>query len=166
MLSNSIAGHQCEWGEGAKERWKGIEDWQLEYMFHKPEHEGLVGRTAEQTLKIATVRAISRDSVKPIVEIEDVEFGYAIVRRSIVTIDEGVRKHMSGSPFHALCQKLLGYIKAAGAKGMAQSALMRKQGVKAAGQMFTAAIAFLLGSKEIVKATANGGTTYTAAAGK
>jgi hypothetical protein len=103
---------------------------------------------------------ISRNQVRPVVEIEDVEWGYAIVRRSIVTIDEGVRKHMSGSAFEAICKKLFEYIKAAGPKGIAKSGLMRKPGVNAAGQMFDQATRYLASSEKIKETPGHGGIKY------
>jgi hypothetical protein len=150
----------CEWGNGAEERWTEIEDWQLDTIEKRPDYEGLIGRTAEQTQKIATVVALSRDQCEPVVSIDDIEFGYSIVRRSIVTIDEGVRKHMSGSLFHALCNKLFEYIKAAGSKGIAKSVLMRKPGVNAAGQLYDPAIKYLAGAEKIKPTAGHGGVRY------
>lgn len=142
--------HVCDWGIGAEDRWKEYEQWQIDYMFDKPEYEGIVGRTAEQTLKIATVRAIGRNPAKPVVELEDVEYGYSIVQRSIDMIDEGVRKHMSSSEFETLHKTILGFIEAAGIDGIPFSVLRRKKGIAAAkNQDYEGAIKFLVGTDQI-----------------
>lgn len=142
--------HMCEWGPGAESRWKEYEQWQIDYMFDKPEYEGIVGRTAEQTLKIATVRAIGRSPAKPIVELEDVEYGYAIVQRSIDMIDDGVRKHMSSSEFETLHKAILGHVEAAGKDGITFSVLRRKKGIAAAkNQDYDGAIKYLISTDQI-----------------
>ena len=149
--------HQCEWGEGAAKRWKEIEAWQLEYMADKPEYEGVVGRSAEQTLKIATVRAISRIANRPVVEVEDVEFGWAIVQRSIDMIDDGVRKHMSSSDFETLCKTILGFVDASGKEGIPFSVLRRKKGIASAkNQDYEGAVKFLTDTEQIDKKLAGG----------
>lgn len=145
--------HQCAWGVGAEERWKEYEQWQIDYMFDKPEYEGIVGRTAEQTLKIATIRACGRDPANPVVEVEDVEYGYSIVQRSIDMIDDGVRKHMSGSDFESLHKKIMAFVEEAGKDGIAKSVLLRKRGMGAAKpQEFDGAIKFLVESDQITSA--------------
>ena len=142
--------HQCAWGVGAEERWKEYEQWQIDYMFDKPEYEGIVGRTAEQTLKIATIRSLGRDPANPVVEVEDVEFGYAIVQRSIDMIDDGVRKHMSSSEFETLHKLILKHIEEAGKDGIPYSVLRRKKGVSAAkNQDFDGAIKFLADTEQM-----------------
>ncbi len=124
--------HLCEWGDGALSRWQQIEGWQQDYMNDHPEKEGIVGRTAEQTQKLATLRAISRNPARPVVEVDDVEFGYAIVQRSIDVIDDARDKHMSGSDHEALHKLILQHVKEAGEDGLARSVLLRKKGVSAA----------------------------------
>lgn len=142
--------HRCEWGEGAKQRWKDYEQWQLDYMADKPEYEGIVGRTAEQTLKIASIRAIGRNPGKPVVELDDVEYGYAIVQRSIDMIDDGVRKHMASSEFESLHKLIMGHIEASGKDGISYSVLRRKKGVSAAkNQEYDGAIKYLMSTDMI-----------------
>lgn len=142
--------HMCVWGVGAEEQWKRYEQWQIDYMLDKPEYEGIVGRTAEQTLKIATVRAIGRNPGKPVVELDDVEYGYAIVQRSIDMIDDGVRKHMSSSEFESLHKLILSAVKDAGEDGIPKSILRRKRGIAAAeNQKFDGAIKYLVETEQI-----------------
>lgn len=136
--------HAATWGEGAIKKWKAIEQWQLEQQDEKPEYEGIVGRCAEQTIKIATIKAISRDAVAPCVTVADVDWGYAIVQQSIDMIDDGVRNHMASSEFEALWKKILEVIKHHGDDGVARSMLLRKRGIsKASPREFDSAIKFL-----------------------
>jgi hypothetical protein len=62
--------YKAGWTGDAKDRWKGIENWQIEFMDERPDYEGIVGRTGEQTLKIATIRAISRNPTRPRLELK------------------------------------------------------------------------------------------------
>lgn len=149
--------HECEWGIGAHARWKWIEDWQLEFMIEKPDYEGIVGRTAEQTLKIATIRALGRDAARPVVEIDDIEWAYAIVQRSIDMIDDGVRKHMSSSEFETLHKLIHLTITDAGDDGIAFSVLRRKRGIASAkNQEFDGAMKYLMSTEQITSAIQTG----------
>lgn len=124
--------HVCDWGEGAEDRWLEIENWQLECLDRYPDKEGILGRAAEQTQKFATLRAVSRNPAAPVVEIGDVEWSYAIVQRSLDTIEDGAAKYMVGSESEALRNAILRAIEKAGSKGIAYSDLTRAKGVKAA----------------------------------
>jgi hypothetical protein len=122
--------HVCRWSDEAKQRWEGIRDWQKEALNAKPDYDGLISRTAEQTQKYATVRAVSRNPASPLIEVEDIEWGYSIVRRSITTIKDAVKRHLVSSDFELLCNAILEAVKAAGEDGIKQSDLMRARGVK------------------------------------
>jgi hypothetical protein len=145
------------WSSEAKAKWKGIEEWQLSFMDERPEFEGIVGRTAEQTLKYATIRAISREPTTPRIEVDDIEWAYAIVQKSIDMIDEGVREHLSGSDFEALHKVILSNIASAGDEGIARSQLMRKAGIKQAKpNEYDGAIKWLETSEQIETKLSNG----------
>lgn len=143
--------HTCEWGTGALSRWRQIEDWQQSYMDDSPDKEGIVGRSAEQTQKYATLRAISRNPARPVVEVEDVEYGWSIVQKSIDMIDDGVRKHLSGSEHEKLHKLILQHIEEAGGDGISKSVLLRKKGASTANtQAFNSAITYLQDADLIV----------------
>lgn len=57
--------HLCDWGKGAEDRWLQIEHWQLECLDRYSDKEGVVGRAVEQTQKLATLLAVSRQSDVP-----------------------------------------------------------------------------------------------------
>lgn len=54
-------------------------------------------------------------------EVKDVEWGYAIVRRSPDTIEDGAARYMLGSESEALRNAILRVIEKAGGKGVAYS---------------------------------------------
>lgn len=133
--------HTVPWAdEEAERRWLAIEDWQYEQIEEHGAHDGLIGRTAEHVVKIATVRALSNCPSSPRVTIEDIEWAYAVVQRSIDSLDAGAREHMSGSIFEDLCKAILREITRCGGE-IAQSKLVRARGVsKADDRMVKAAL--------------------------
>lgn len=137
----------AEWGEGARAHWQNYERWQLDLIDEKPEQEGIVGRAAEQTIKIATIRAIARSPSAPVVTVEDVEYGWALVQQSLDTIEDGVTRHMASSEFERLWKRLLEVIKQEGKEGITKSILMRKRGAASANPRdFEAALKYLIES--------------------
>jgi hypothetical protein len=136
--------HKCTWGDGARKRWNEIVTWQRDFIDENPEYEGVVGRTGEQTIKLATIRAISRDSRRPVVSVEDIEWAYALVQRSIDMIDDGVRKYMSSSEFETLHKRVLSVITESGNDGISKSVLRRARGIGSAkNQEYDGAIKYL-----------------------
>lgn len=115
--------------ESAKKEWLGIEDWQISQIEERAGHEGIVGRAAEQTQKLATLRALSRDGKAARVTRSDVEWAYAIVQRSIDCLDRGVRDFMSGSEFEAVMKSILAALRRAKGGVLARSVLLRQRGV-------------------------------------
>ncbi|WP_065091485.1 bifunctional DNA primase/polymerase [Rhizobium leucaenae] len=135
--------------EAAEKRWLAIEDWQYEQIEEHGAHDGLIGRTAEHVVKLATVRALSRQPELPSVSLEDIEWAYAVVQRSIDCLESGAKEHMAGSQFEELCKAILRELKRAGGE-IAQSVLVRKKGVsKADDRMVKAALDRLVVAGEI-----------------
>src|SRR5690606_9081181 len=91
----------------AKARWREIEDWQLATIDDDPSKDGFVSRAAEQTLKLATLRAISRSADDPAVVVDDVEWGWSIVSQSLWGLDSGVDKFMVNGDFEKLCKAIV-----------------------------------------------------------
>jgi hypothetical protein len=109
----------------AYKRWGEIFIWQQMVQ------SDLSGRAAENTIRLATIRAISRNPVSPAVNLDDVEWGWAIVHSSIQLIDEGVRLHMAGSPAEALRKAIVAAVEAA-PTGLPYSKLTTRRGVSGA----------------------------------
>jgi hypothetical protein len=136
-LSAALAGdagsmpelYALEWGEGAEARWQEIEEWQLSLIDEKEEYAGVVNRAAEQTQKFAAIRAISRDPAAPVVRLDDVEWGWAIVAYSLDAIDHGLEAHMFGSEFEKTCKEIERAVAAYGPDGVPRSVLLRRKGI-------------------------------------
>ncbi len=89
-------------GGPAHEAWNAVFLWQLAASEGDKQTADLIGRAAENTIRIATLRAISRCPSEPAVSVDDVAWGWAIVKTSIDTIRSGVaqglaRRRSSGS---------------------------------------------------------------------
>lgn len=90
---------------------------------------GVAGRAAEQTQKIATIRALSRNPADPAVTSNDIDWAFAMVRTSIETIEDGARSMMAGSDFESLCNLIEAIVTDAGAAGLAWSTMLKKRGI-------------------------------------
>lgn len=90
----------------------------------------IIARAAENTIRLATLRAISANPKFPEVTYDDVAWAWGVVYRSIEIIKEGVSKHMSSSPAEALRKAILDALEGAGEAGLAYSKLMSRKGVK------------------------------------
>lgn len=135
----------------AEKKWQDIEDWQYSQIEDHNAHDGLIGRTAEHVIKLATVRALSRHPGAPEVTVEDIDWGYAFVQRSLDCIEKGAEEYMAGSQFEELCLAIKRALDKAGDE-IAYSRLVRAKGVsKADNRMVGAALERLTASGEIYK---------------
>jgi hypothetical protein len=79
---------------------------------------------------LATLRALSGDPVNPIVTLQDIEWAFGIVWRSIQTVEDGADRFMSGSAFEALCKAILEAVRQSkDPKGLKNAELLRRPGV-------------------------------------
>jgi hypothetical protein len=90
---------------------------------------GVCGRAAEQTQKIATIRALARNATAPAITAEDVAWAWGIVRASIAEIERGAADNMAGSEFETALKKIERAVLAAGPDGVARSVLKRRKGI-------------------------------------
>lgn len=128
---------------------------------------GLVRRTVEQTLKLALIRAVSRDFARPEVTVDDINFGNAIVNSSINMLNDGMHDYRSGSDFEDHHKTLLRRVNEAGDKGLTNKALRCRAGVsKINTRDYDAAVKYLTdtGGWEARKAT--NGVRYVALGGR
>lgn len=134
----------------AYRRWSEIFLWQHHASWQETERN-INGRAAENSLRLATIRAISRCPSDPVVMAEDVEWGWAIVHRSIQIITEGAKRHMSGSPAEAMRKAVLEVLREAEGRAVPFSTLLRKKGVSGADlREVDGALNWLIQSGEIV----------------
>jgi hypothetical protein len=115
-------------GEAA---WCRIWQWQRAAIRSQADIDHVIGRAAENTIKLATLRAISNDPADPHVTEADVHWAFSIVFRSVRIVEGGVDRHLFGSPAEALRKQVLAFIVEAGDCGLPKSKLMEKRGMSA-----------------------------------
>jgi hypothetical protein len=110
--------------------WAEIFQWQ-NHRWWQGDDRNIIGRAAENTIRLATVRAISRSPGSPSVTREDVAWAWGIVHHSIVVIRDGVRRHMSESPADRLRKDIVAAITDV-PSGLSFSKLVERKGIRGA----------------------------------
>lgn len=132
-------------------RWGEVFLWQQSPHWRE-DARNIIGRASENTLRLATLRAISRIPAAPLVSVEDVEWGWAIVHRSVNLVREGVRLHMSASPAEALRKAIVAAITEFSGP-MPYSKLMERKGVRGSDtRQLADALRWLVESGQVVDA--------------
>ena len=120
----------AEWADASAEKaLEEVEAWEDEAV--DSGRGGVAGRAAEQTQKIATLRALARDPRHPRLHAEDIRWAFALVKSSIETIETGAREMMAGNEFEAAVQTVERAIAEKGEAGVAHSVLLRAKGIGA-----------------------------------
>jgi hypothetical protein len=104
--------------------------WGEVFVWQQTAGTDITGRAAKNTVRLATIRAISRSVAEPSVNLDDVEWGWAIVHSSIELIQDGIRRHMSASPAEALRKAIVEALACSGDHTLAHSHLMKRRGVR------------------------------------
>lgn len=115
------------WGDSGEETWHEVLITQTNAV--DSGRSDVVGRAAENCLKVATIRALARDGLQAAVTGDDVLWAWDIVRSSIITVETGARENMAGSEFELLVKTMGRYIVEAGPNGLAMSDLIKKRGI-------------------------------------
>ncbi|KAA0689884.1 DUF3987 domain-containing protein [Neorhizobium sp. P12A] len=120
-------------GEGgdAYRLWSDVFRWQHNGAWDERQHH-INGRAAENTVRLATIRAVSRNPADPVVTVDDVAWGWAIIYRSVQIVTEGVDRHMSGSAGEALRKAIVRALEGAKEQTLPWSFLLQREGVSAA----------------------------------
>lgn len=118
---------------GAYALWTEVFLWQNDRGWTDRQHH-VNGRAAENTVRLATIRAVSRDPANPVITVDDVAWGWGIVHRSIQIVSDGVDRHMSGSATEALRKAIVRALEHAQNNTLAWSHLLQREGVSAARQ--------------------------------
>lgn len=120
-----VGGEQGE----AYQLWGDIFLWQ-----HDPawagEKRDIRARAAENTLRLATLRAISSYASRPAISVGDIKWAWGVVWRSIMYVQEGVATHMVASQAEGLRRAVLEALGDAGGKGLPYSKLLSRRGVR------------------------------------
>jgi hypothetical protein len=120
------------WTVKAEKVWGAIQQRQIELLADNPSFNGIINRAAGHTLVLATIRALGENPDAPIVKLADIQWGFAIVLKSLETIRAGITDHMAGSDFEALCLAVRREVKATAEKGISHTQLLRKKGISKA----------------------------------
>lgn len=122
--------YAAKWADyEAESEWMRVDDWQEGALQGDTSKYGIVGRASENTQKLATLRAISRNAKDPRLTAEDVKWGYAIVQRSFDNVESGTRIHMADSDHERLAKAILEAVASAPDKTMHLSTLIRRRGI-------------------------------------
>lgn len=111
--------------------WTDVFMWQHDRAWTEREHH-INGRAAENTIRLASIRAVSRDPAAPVITADDVAWGWAIVHRSIQIVTEGVNRHMAGSTAESLRKAVIRALEAAKDNTLPWSFLLQREGVSSA----------------------------------
>ena len=112
----------------ASDRADKVWEWQQDYIVNQPGSDGYIRRGYEQALKIAMIRAVSRDFSSPSVMVEDVDFADAIVSKSVEMLSNGMKDYRSDSEFEENWKLLLRHVDET-PKGLTDSQLTHRAGV-------------------------------------
>lgn len=74
----------------------------------------IAGRLAENAMKLALVRAVSRDPKNPIINISDVQWGQALTQHCIDSLLREVAHNVASTQYERIEKKILGIIRAHG----------------------------------------------------
>lgn len=144
---------EIPWMEaGAERSWLDLEDWQEAEIDRDETRDGIVGRLAENAIRLATLRALSRDPAHAAVSVDDVHWARAIMMASIRAVDDGVEKYMTSSQFEGLCQAILAALRSSAGGAMYRAELLKRRGIRGADtKMFRDAIIRLQETGDIEK---------------
>ncbi|WP_159012561.1 bifunctional DNA primase/polymerase [Bradyrhizobium sp. S69] len=145
--------YEVAWKDAAAEKaWLAIEDWQESEIERDETRDGLVGRLAENAIRLATLRALSRDPSQPSVNVGDMRWAHAIMLASVRSLDDGVAKYMSSSQFEQLCQAILSSLRCSRGGSMYRAELLKRRGISGSDtRTFDAAIVRLQETGDIEK---------------
>lgn len=114
-------------GDEAQAAWEEVCVWQD--AAEEAGRSGTTARAAENTLKVATLRALARAPSAPAVTADDVRWGWRLIETSIETVEEGARQNMAGSEFEAAVKAIERAVVAAGPEGITRADLDKTRGV-------------------------------------
>lgn len=119
------------WADASAERAiEEVEEWEDEAR--DLGRGGICNRAAEQTMKVATIRALARDPGAAAVTADDVRWAWSFVQSSIAALERGARDHMASSAFEELVKGIQRVVEAAGPPGIPYSKLLEAKSVSKA----------------------------------
>jgi hypothetical protein len=88
-------------------------------------YTAILARQWEYTSRLSMIRAVSRDSQKPVITLADVRWAEIVVQRSVDLLIDGIDRHVADNAAESQVKRTLQVIRAAGASGITRSALIR-----------------------------------------
>lgn len=125
------------------------------------EHEGsnltgIIARMAENAVKVALVKAVSDNPVRPAITRADLEFGLMVSTRSIDSLTKAVNERVADTEGEAKLKRVLRIIATAGTEGIAHEALARQCGFMGDRAQLARALDFLIDGEKVVMAEVDG----------
>lgn len=111
----------------------------------------IYGRLAENTFKVALIRAIADNPPQPEVTAEDLEWAFDVVEHSVNTILGAIKRSVSDNEDEAKLKRILRIIEDAGAAGMSHEELGRATGFMGGRKRLADAIEFLTDNEQVVR---------------
>jgi hypothetical protein len=105
-----------------------VEDWEDEAR--NEGREGIVARAAENTQKVASLRALARNPSTPTVTAGDVAWAWHFVRSSIEAMERAALENMGGTDFSRIVDAARKAIGKAGPTGITRRDLLRAAGLR------------------------------------
>lgn len=117
---------RVEWGIGVEDRVYDMRVEQLERLKRDGASGALWARFAENTIKVAMILAVARDTAEPVINLNDLGIAEGLVRRSIDYMTELATEHMAENEHEANGHEMMRFIRAQGASGVSRSSLLRR----------------------------------------
>lgn len=113
----------------------------------------IYGRLAENTFKLALIRAIADNPLAPVVSAEDMEWAFDVVEYSVNTVLRAIDKRISDNEEEAKLKRILRMIDEAGSAGMSHEELGRGAGFMGGRRRLQDAIDHLIDSEQVALVT-------------
>jgi hypothetical protein len=122
---------EVPWKDANAERaWLDLEDWQESEIEQDESRDGILGRLAENAVRLATLRALSSNPSCAAVAVRDVEWARAIMLASVRAVDDGVEKYMTSSQFESLCQAIMMALRGSSGGALYRAELLKRRGIR------------------------------------
>jgi hypothetical protein len=117
---------RVEWGIGVEDEVYEMRVDQLEQVKRGGTTGALWARYAENTIKLAMIFAIARDTAEPVMTLGDIAYGKGMVGRSILYMENLATEHMAENEHEANGHEMLRFIRAQGMSGASRSTMLRR----------------------------------------
>lgn len=110
----------------------------------------IYGRLAENTFKVALIRAIADNPLSPEVTREDLDWAFEVVEHSVNTVLGAIETRVSDNEEEAKLKRIIRMIEASGSAGMSHEELGRACGFMGGRRRLQDAIDFMLDNEQVI----------------